>query len=57
MRHSLTQLPQQLELLTALRWLNIENFNGVESLLEWLGSYIFRDIEVLTLKRSKVKSN
>ncbi|XP_022932643.1 disease resistance protein RGA2-like [Cucurbita moschata] len=36
--NSVTQLPRQLELLTALRWLHIEGFNDIESLPEWLAN-------------------
>ncbi|XP_022932629.1 disease resistance protein RGA2-like isoform X2 [Cucurbita moschata] len=45
--NSLTQLPRQLELLPALKYLHIENFDGVESLPEWLGNVI--SLETLSL--------
>ncbi|XP_023521028.1 putative disease resistance protein RGA3 [Cucurbita pepo subsp. pepo] len=53
--NSLTQLPQQLELLTALRSLHIENFNDIESLPEWLGN--ITSLETLELCRCRNLKN
>ncbi|XP_038901555.1 putative disease resistance protein RGA3 [Benincasa hispida] len=37
---SVTQLPQQLQFLTALQKLSLENFGGIEALPEWLGNFV-----------------
>uniref|UniRef100_A0A9I9DXL5 Disease resistance protein RGA3 n=2 Tax=Cucumis melo TaxID=3656 RepID=A0A9I9DXL5_CUCME len=38
--NSVTQIPQQLQHLTALEFLSIENFGGIEALPEWLGNFV-----------------
>ncbi|XP_022932644.1 putative disease resistance protein RGA3 [Cucurbita moschata] len=50
--NSLTQIPRQLEHLTALRSLIIESFNDVESLPEWLGNIT----SLKTLKLSQCRN-
>jgi len=53
--NSLTQLPRQLELLTCLRLLRIESFNGIESLPEWLGNVT--SLETLELLKCRNLKN
>ncbi|KAE8652340.1 hypothetical protein Csa_022285, partial [Cucumis sativus] len=38
--NSVTQIPQQLQHLTALEFLSIKNFGGIEALPEWLGNFV-----------------
>nr|ABB91438.1 R-FOM-2 [Cucumis melo] len=38
--NSVTQIPQQLQHLTSLEFLSIENFGGIEALPEWLGNLV-----------------
>ena len=38
--NSVTQISEQLQHLTALEFLSIENFGGIEALPEWLGNFV-----------------
>ncbi|XP_022931804.1 putative disease resistance protein RGA3 [Cucurbita moschata] len=53
--NSLTQLPRQLELLTSLRSLHIQSFNGIEFLPEWLGN--ITSLETLELSECRNLKN
>uniref|UniRef100_A0A1S4E3X3 Uncharacterized protein n=1 Tax=Cucumis melo TaxID=3656 RepID=A0A1S4E3X3_CUCME len=49
--NSVTQIPQQLQHLTALESLGIENFGGIEALPEWLGNIVC--LQTLDLRNCK----
>lgn len=48
---SVTQIPQQLQLLTALEFLGIQDFGGIEALPEWLGNFV--SLHTLSLCKCK----